>query len=368
MKAKSHGEVLFKTDFDKIYPGRNMCIKAMKEIAPIFRKEFLRFDKNFDFSLLSDKRLFEIFLEKLSGISNKYKDRNFTVQYDEEKERFYTRVVLYDNYPGDTVYAIPISVLPDLFNIDKELHDFFIRTLSVLAENGVDVIYSSYWGEMEYDQITDILDEEKDNSELKNELELFHEYADRYRYLLGEKSYSKNKCLKMLDYSRVNKKIRKKALRWLDLIDQVSSCPISLNEVVESAREAYADSYEIDIDDIYDNGNPVEIDMVFRITWFCNSSYTDSLCSTLGEIQGNFGEIFPNTVVNCFDISDFNNARKRHDENYYGLPELIIKTFNLGVSLFDDIYKYVEKEKNRKWKQDKENINLKQLSLSTQET
>jgi len=66
MKAKSHGEIMFKTDFDKTYPGRNMCIKAMKEITPIFRKEFLRFDKNVDFSFLSDKRLFEIFLEKLS--------------------------------------------------------------------------------------------------------------------------------------------------------------------------------------------------------------------------------------------------------------------------------------------------------------
>ncbi|NLG04514.1 MAG: hypothetical protein GX567_11915 [Clostridia bacterium] len=215
-----------------------MAIKAMKEIIPIFKSEFERFDKKIDFSLLSEKQLYDLFIRKLTDISMSYSDRKFWIDYDENNDRFIIKVRVFDDYPGNTLYAVSISVLPDLHAINKPFHDFICMVLSIMSSRDVPLIDSNYYGEWELDTLSEIIEEGDSTFELEREMKLYRKWHMKYRQLLSSNFFNHNKAIKLLEKSSLPSELHDSALNWMLKTEKMDDIDWDLDTISSTARHA----------------------------------------------------------------------------------------------------------------------------------
>jgi len=234
--------------------------------------------------------------------------------------------------------------------------------LSILSSRDVPVIDSNYYGEWELDSLSSIIEDGDSTFELEREMKLYRRWHMKYRKLLSSNFFDRNKAIRLLDKSSLSEYLYDSALNWMLKTEEMDNIDWNLDTISSTARHAYIEEQGIEEDDLYNDGNPVEIDQVFRILWFSDKSYINDLCAQLEEIQGNFGEIYPCTVVDCRTKEDFDTARKLHEDTFQKIPELLMKSFEIGSDLFDDIREYVETEKAKKCKTKKTRSKY-QLSL-----
>lgn len=363
-KIKHKADIIFNTDADKVFYGRDSCIQIMKDIIPIFEDEFLRFDKKIDFGLLSDIDLFRLFSRKMDEIYSKYRGGRFHIEKN-IAGRYQLSVRVFDDYDGDTLYAIPISILPTIKKINKPFHDYLCQILSIYGRHGVGIIYYGDFSDWEIDSLYEQWEELSD--ELKRELRLYKKYSNMYYNKLSIGSYDQTIADELLIKSHIPDDLLIQVKEWEEKTLRLNMIDWNLEDMCQAAREADAEEREIDVDDLYNDGQPVEMDSVFRIVWFHSQEYTSQICQSLGEMQGNFGEIYPNTIKKCSTKEEFLNVRKEHDEKYQSVPGLLKESMTTGCDLFDRIYEYFNGKQEELWNE-KNQTSDQQLSLQyTQE-
>ena len=336
-KTISDVDLYFSTDAHDVYNGRNNCIKIMKDIIPIFHDEFMMLE-NTDFSSYSDKQLFDVFLGTLDTIKSKYKDRRFHVILGSDGN-YKLSVRIFDDYAGNMLYAIPISILPMIKRINKPLHEYLCNILSIYGRHDVDIINSIY----EMDWEIDIMLESYNNlsDEGKKEVILYKRHANEYVKTLRTRCYDKHVMKDLLEKSNLPSDVLREIKRWERNTVKLDKFDWSMHEICNIARDAFAREYNIDIDDIYNDGFPVEMYHVFRIVWFYCDEYNENVCSFLGESAGNFGEIYPNTVQTCGTKEEFDNAINVYKEAFKDIPALLAKSILSGRSAFAMLYDYI---------------------------
>lgn len=361
MKRKRQSvDIIFNTDAHEIIKGRDMAVKAMKEIVPIFKDHFEKATKSIDTSKLSDKELFSIFMDEIRSLNMKSNDSRFAIRYHESGGYFYIENKVFDDYDGSTLYAVSISALPELKQINKPFHDFICCVLNILDNGDISIINGSYYCDWEVEQILELISENNASSKLVKEYSLYEKYSMYYIKLISDSTYSYDKAIDLLTKANLPLSLHESALNWLTATHGLSLLEWSIDEIAERAKEYHLLEHDISEEELSYNGYPVTIDQVFRVLWFNDEDYTNSICSALGETEGNFGEIYPNTIVQCRTKEDFESSRECHLKNYENVPAMLKESFLCGSRLFSEITEYVNN--NKKCKNVRKNSKC-QLSL-----
>lgn len=345
----TRADFVFDTDIDKDYPGRNMAIRAMKDITKIIPDAFM-FSEDIDFSEKTDRELFDLFIERLNQSKIRLSNINYRIAYNKRRRKYYLGARAFHNYAGDTLYAICISVLPDLLKINSIFHDLLCMLLGVYAEHGVAIISSDYYDGYEIEELRESL-LENDDKDLEREINSFDKHGKNYEELIKASTYDSSKVDYMLNHSDIPSNLRDRIIEWHDSIVSLMSSVWDITSIAEDARINHIKENEIEEEELYENGNPVEIDQVFRIVWFREGSYKENICSMLGEYAGQFGEIYPNLVKDCYTKADIDSLSKEFYNTYGNIPELLAKSMTLGTDLFEEVYSYTQLEKEKQWRQ-----------------
>ena len=136
-----------------------------------------------------------------------------------------------------------------------------------------------------------MISEHDASTDLVKEYNSYERYSTYYVKLISDSTYSYDKAIDLLTKANLPLSIHESALNWLTATHGLSLLEWSIDEIAERAKEYHLLEHDISEEELSYDGYPVTIDQVFRILWFNDEYYTNSICEALGETEGNFGGI-----------------------------------------------------------------------------
>lgn len=360
INKKRYWDVAQVTDMVELYPGRKRMIQSMKDLGPIVEaagdpllNENIKFSKDLAVFFPRFQKLFQGFRTPIRGFDIKFNETKIPSLL---KGGYYIDINCFYDYNSNRLYAMPLSFLPELARRNKKLHDIIVKCIKLLKWKEVPVIEHPFYDEddgmienlVEYISSGDVSynrtkeEVEIDRELASRELDLYTKYKNRY----VNKVFSGFSSLKTVQ-SLVNKykpenHIESELIKWCKMVIDAAKEPQDLESFNVYAAEKFCNDQEIEMEDIYNDGNPVEIRQVMRFTWFGNWGYTDSETQYLGEQDGNFGSLEFSSMYECHSKEDIDAARAKFLKEWGLFPEKLSKLLEFGANLIPELWDYID--------------------------
>jgi hypothetical protein len=346
LEKKSFWEVNQVVNADDIFPGKTRMIQALKELTPIIEgsisdKEMkkLKYSKNLAVFFPRFLEIFEGIRTPVRGYEIKYKDNHYQVNAN----------CFYD-YKSSTLYAMPLSFLPELKKKNKVLHDMIVEAVKILSNKQVPVIddpfgYDDDWmleNMIEYCSVQkdDVPDD--DQSLGSRELKLFLKHKKKYVEKILTGHGDRLWLIGQIAKYKPTLKVEDMVITWLNEVLDAANEPHDLEDFNENAKCEFARMNEIEYEDIYDDGQPVEILQVMKFVWFGCAGYMDTQTENLGEMGGNFGEIEFCHMYECTKPGELEESRKKFIKDWGLFPEKLTVVLAHGNILADELWDYID--------------------------
>lgn len=346
LERKSFWEVNQVVNADDLFPGKARMIQALKELAPIIEgsipeKEMkkLKYSKNLSVFFPRFLKIFEHLRTPVRGYEIKHQNNHYHVNAN----------CFYD-YNSRTLYAMPLSFLPGLKKKNKVLHDMIVEAVKILGNKQVPIIDEPFIDNDDWllENIGEYCSVSKDDIPDTDqafgikELELFKKHKQRYvdkvlsghgdrLWLIGQIAKYKPKL-----------KVEDMAITWLNEVLDAANEPNDLEDFNENAKVNYALMNEIDYEDIYNDGQPVEILQTMRFVWFGCDGYMTSQTENLGDMAGNFGEIEFCHMYECRKPGELEESRQKFFKDWGMFPEKLTVVLAHGNDLSYELWNYID--------------------------
>jgi hypothetical protein len=319
------------------------------EIAiPVILLESFKYSKNFS-------RFFSQFLHLFQGLCTPI--RGFDIKFNDTKipsltkNGYYIDINCYYEYNSSTFYFMPLSFLPELKKKNLKLHNIIVECVKLMNNKGVTIINEPFTGDDEWliETIEEYINVDKDNDDLDNdkllaerELRLYKDYHTRYFENILCGPVNRNRLTKQVNNYKPVISIEKSIITWAKMVIDASQEPNRLEDFNFMAQENFAKQQGIAIEDIYNDGNPVEIIQCMRFTWFGCDGYTTIQTEYLGETASNFGELEFSHMYSCYSAEDIIDARNKFFKEWGFFPEKLTKLLEFGNNFIPDIWNYID--------------------------
>jgi len=345
LEKKSYWDVNQVVDMDELFPGRSRMIQAMKDLTPIVETavppiliENLKPSK--DISVF-----FPRFLSIFEGLRTPV--RGYEIKYD---GKYFVNINCFYDYNSTRFYAIPLSFLPELKKKNKALYAIMVECVRILGNKRVPIIDHPFYDDDdmllenmgEYCEV-DLKEKKPDEDKIlaRRELKLFKKHKKSYLKILnqpGDRLY----LVGMISKYKPILKIEEMILEWARMVLDAANEPGDLDDINEAAKVSYARFHEIDVENIYDDGQPVEILQAMRFTWFGSAGYTTIECEQLGEYSGQFGEIEFSKEYSCHSADDIETARNKFLQDWGLFPEKFAAIAEFANPMIEEIWNYID--------------------------
>lgn len=345
LEKRAYWDVNQLVDADELFPGKAKMIQAIKDLAPIIEGSIpedelkkLKYSKNLS-------AFFPRFLKLFEKLRTPF--RGYEINYD---GKYYINANCFYDYSNHTFYSMPLSFLPLLRIKNKKLHDMIIEAVRILSDKCVSVIDDPYIGDddyliegmLEYCSVTNGDNPDDDQILAKRELELFFKYKKKYLDKIMNKSGDRLWLIGQVSKYKPTMKVENMIIDWLNEVMDAANEPNDLEQFNENAKCDYARENDIDYEDIYNDGNPVEITQVMRFSWFGNNGYMKAQCEQLGEYAGNFGVIEFSHSYECRKPGELEESRQKFFTDWGMFPEKLTYVMAHGNELADEIWGYID--------------------------
>ncbi len=357
LNSKAYWHVAANTDMEKLFPGRYMMIKAMKDLLPIIKPYVKQNDLK---KYIKSKRLDLLFKEfmDLVSVSLRSPVTAYAIKHENQLQnaQYYIDIYCYHDLKSSTAYYMPVEFLPHLKKRNLKLFNIIVEAIRILVNvKNVNCLEEEHWNEYSRERLEERLlntDLEQNTEEeiavMEQQLIEYDKYIEPYYKLLNKPGCSMGKLVKMFnEYTAETSQLldaEKTLIEWTRKVIRACEEPFDMNFFSIEALNQFGklNECEKDEDGNYEfmGGQPVTPDMRMMFVWYNDDDIVQNTLEYLGELGGNFGEADYSKTYSCKNANQLRIARKDFTKDVGKFPELLGDLLEYGMVNADLIEAY----------------------------
>lgn len=341
LKNIPYWRVASKTDVDKLFPGRNKMVQAMKDLYPIVEAQVPKIMHE-KWNIQKSDRLVDVFPTFLQVVESVVYTpmSGFQILYD---GKYYLDVYCYPDLKQDYVlYYASFGFLPKLYHTNRKLYKICLEVFRLLATSigcwGFDSgEEDDHFVEQEIENMA--YDEdmpESDKAVIRNIIDEYHKNGTKYYQLIYEPTTAE-KVRRLMDNYDVTLEIEQLMFDCFEWLLKADAEPGNMNYFDEMAIKRFALEHDLPEDENgnfdFPDGSPVSPGMAMRYGWFGYEGFKSMQTQWLGDVAGNFGQANYSINYDCRKPGDIKQARN----NYYKETGRFLEHLGKFYSTFEEI-------------------------------